>query len=87
MQSLNNLNYGSDAKGIRSSTDHVEDLKNLQAQLAHCEADLQANIDLVATLEAALNDSERNVSLFPLFRKSLSLTNMSLRSFVNHGFN
>lgn len=41
--------------------DQSEELKNLAKQLAHCEADLQANIDLVATLEAALNDSERNL--------------------------
>lgn len=30
-------------------------------QLNHCESDLQANIDLVNTLESALNDSERNL--------------------------
>ncbi len=41
--------------------EQAEELKSLQKQLSHCEADLQANIDLVATLEAALNDSERNV--------------------------
>jgi septal ring factor EnvC (AmiA/AmiB activator) len=34
-------------------------IKNLGRRLQHCEADLQANIDLVNTLEAALNDSER----------------------------
>lgn len=36
-----------------------ENIKNLNKRLQHCEADLQANIDLVNTLEAALNDSER----------------------------
>ena len=34
-------------------------IKTLGRRLQHCEADLQANIDLVNTLEAALNDSER----------------------------
>jgi capsule polysaccharide export protein KpsE/RkpR len=33
----------------------------LTKQLTHCESDLQANIDLVNTLESALNDSERNL--------------------------
>ena len=41
--------------------EQAEEIKNLAKQLNHCEADLQANIDLVATLEAALNDSERNL--------------------------
>lgn len=41
--------------------DQSEELKNLARQLSHCEADLRANIDLVTTLEAALNDSERNL--------------------------
>ena len=35
--------------------------RRLLAQLQHCETDLQANIDLVNTLEQALNDSERNL--------------------------
>lgn len=48
-----------DAKKLLA--DQSEELKNLAKQLSHCEADLQANIDLVATLEAALNDSERNL--------------------------
>ncbi len=35
-------------------------IKTLNKQLTHCEADLQAHMDLVATLEASLTDSERN---------------------------
>lgn len=33
----------------------------LTKQLTHCETELKANLDLVATLESALNDYERNV--------------------------
>ncbi|KAK0536360.1 hypothetical protein OC835_002043 [Tilletia horrida] len=47
--------------GLRLIAEQTEEIKKLQRQLAHCEADLQANIDLVSTLEAALNDSERNL--------------------------
>ncbi|KAL8281012.1 hypothetical protein RQP46_006691 [Phenoliferia psychrophenolica] len=36
-------------------------ISRLSKQLTHCESDLQANIDLVNTLESALNDSERNL--------------------------
>ncbi|KAI5477228.1 kinesin family member 4/7/21/27 [Pseudohyphozyma bogoriensis] len=36
-------------------------IARLTKQLSHCESDLQANIDLVNTLESALNDSERNL--------------------------
>ncbi|KAK4053820.1 hypothetical protein OIV83_001476 [Microbotryomycetes sp. JL201] len=36
-------------------------IARLSKQLTHCESDLQANIDLVNTLESALNDSERNL--------------------------
>lgn len=50
-----------DIKLTRLLTEQAEEIKNLAKQLNHCEADLQANIDLVATLEAALNDSERNL--------------------------
>lgn len=39
-------------------------IKTLNKQLTHCEADLQAHMDLVATLEASLTDSERNRTLF-----------------------
>ncbi len=52
---------GVDAKLTRLLSEQAEEIKNLAKQLNHCEADLQANIDLVATLEAALNDSERNL--------------------------
>jgi len=47
--------------GLRMIAEQTEEIKKLQRQLVHCEADLQANIDLVSTLEAALNDSERNL--------------------------
>ncbi|SPO26340.1 related to KIP1 - kinesin-related protein [Ustilago trichophora] len=50
-----------DVKLTRLLSEQAEEIKNLAKQLNHCEADLQANIDLVATLEAALNDSERNL--------------------------
>ena len=36
-------------------------IRTLTKQLDHCENDLQANIDLVNTLELALNESERNL--------------------------
>ena len=39
-------------------------IKTLNKQLAHCETDLQTHIDLVATLESSLNDSERNCKSF-----------------------
>ncbi|KAG8916744.1 hypothetical protein FRC02_003616 [Tulasnella sp. 418] len=35
-------------------------IKTLNKQLTHCEGDLQAHMDLVATLEASLTNSERN---------------------------
>jgi kinesin family protein 4/21/27 len=35
-------------------------IKTLNKQLTHCEGDLQAHMDLVATLETQLTDSERN---------------------------
>ena len=53
--------HSSDGKLTRLLAEQAEEIKNLAKQLNHCEADLQANIDLVATLEAALNDSERNL--------------------------
>lgn len=58
--SINLSTLGSqDAKKLL--TEQGEELRQLAKQLSHCEADLQANIDLVTTLEAALNDSERNL--------------------------
>lgn len=36
-------------------------IRTLQKQLTNAEADLQANVDLVNTLESSLNDSERNL--------------------------
>ena len=35
-------------------------IKTLNKQLTHCEGDLQAHMDMVATLEASLGDSEKN---------------------------
>lgn len=52
---------GADPKAAKLLNEQAEEIKNLAHQLNHCEQDLQANIDLVATLEAALNDSERNL--------------------------
>jgi len=44
---------------------HLEEqeamIKTLNKQLTHCESDLQAHMDLVATLETSLTDSERNL--------------------------
>ncbi|KAI0372992.1 kinesin [Pilatotrama ljubarskyi] len=36
-------------------------IKTLNKQLTHCEGDLQAHMDMVATLEASLGDSEKNL--------------------------
>lgn len=60
MPNINGL-AASDPKVAKLLADQAEELKSLAKQLNHCEQDLQANIDLVATLEAALNDSERNL--------------------------
>lgn len=49
------------AEAKKLMSEQSEELNRLASQLQHCEADLQANIDLVATLEGALNDSERNL--------------------------
>jgi len=51
----------SDPKTAKILMEQAEELKDLTKRLNHCEGDLSANIDLVATLEAALNDSERNL--------------------------
>lgn len=54
--------------------------------MEHCEGDLKANMDLVNTLESALNDSERNLrkarmqmSELTKNRDSLQNVNESLR--------
>lgn len=39
----------------------LDEIQRLQAKLTHIEAESHASSDLVATLEAALNDSERNL--------------------------
>ncbi|OCH92129.1 kinesin [Obba rivulosa] len=36
-------------------------IKTLNKQLTHCESDLQAHMDMVATLESSLGDSEKNL--------------------------
>ncbi|TDL24943.1 kinesin [Rickenella mellea] len=36
-------------------------IKTLNKQLTHCESDLQVHMDLVATLETSLGDSEKNL--------------------------
>jgi len=36
-------------------------IKTLNKQLTHCEADLQAHMDLVNNLETSLGDSEKNL--------------------------
>ncbi|KAG8884235.1 hypothetical protein FRB97_004740 [Tulasnella sp. 331] len=50
---------------IEEQAKHLEEqeamIKTLNKQLTHCEADLQAHMDLVATLEASLTDSERSL--------------------------
>jgi hypothetical protein len=35
-------------------------IKTLNKQLTHCEADLQAHMELVSGLETSLSDSEKN---------------------------
>lgn len=45
----------------RMLSERQAETQKLKQQLVHCEADLTANLELVATLEAALNDSERNL--------------------------
>lgn len=36
-------------------------IKTLNKQLTHCESDLQAHMDMVATLESSLADAEKNL--------------------------
>ena len=38
-------------------------IKTLNKQLTHCEHDLQAHMDMVATLETSLAESEKNCKL------------------------
>ena len=38
-------------------------IKTLNKQLTHCEGDLQAHMDMVATLETSLADAEKNCEL------------------------
>jgi len=48
-------------------------IKTLNKQLTHCEADLQAHMDIVGNLETSLGDSEKN-------RKSWSSTHIGFLS-------
>ncbi|THH16638.1 hypothetical protein EW146_g4034 [Bondarzewia mesenterica] len=68
--SLPNLPSGSAAEGkllqqIEDQTKQIGEqeamIKTLNKQLTHCESDLQANMDLVTTLETSLGDSEKNL--------------------------
>lgn len=59
--SMHTTNGMAPAEAKKLMSEQSEELNRLASQLQHCEADLQANIDLVATLEGALNDSERNL--------------------------
>ncbi|KAF8323370.1 kinesin-domain-containing protein [Clavulina sp. PMI_390] len=53
------------AQQLAEQARHLEEqetmIKTLNKQLTHCESDLQAHMDLVATLETSLTDSERNL--------------------------
>ncbi|GAA6044957.1 hypothetical protein NBRC10513_004783 [Rhodotorula toruloides] len=50
-----------DAKLAAQVNEHEAQLARLKQQLAQRNADYQAQVDLVSTLESALNDSERNL--------------------------
>lgn len=49
---------------VQQQAKHLEEqevmIKTLNKQLSHCESDLQAHMDMVATLETSLADSEKN---------------------------
>ncbi|OJT12017.1 Kinesin-like protein KIF21A [Trametes pubescens] len=53
------------AAQLQQQAKHLEEqeamIKTLNKQLTHCESDLQAHMDIVATLEASLGDSEKNL--------------------------
>ncbi|OBZ65664.1 Kinesin-like protein KIF21B [Grifola frondosa] len=53
------------AAQLQQQTKQLEEqeamIKTLNKQLSHCESDLQTHMDLVATLEASLGDSEKNL--------------------------
>ena len=48
-------------------------IKTLNKQLTHCETDLQAHMDMVATLEASLGDSEKNREWAPMRTRARKL--------------
>ena len=75
-----------DPRVAKKFEEHEAALATLRKQLQHTENDLQANLDLVTTLESALNDSERNLRKarqqmndFARERDALSSTNEGLR--------
>lgn len=53
------------AQQLKERTKQMEEqeaiIKTLNKQLTHCEADLQAHMDLVSNLETSLGDSEKNL--------------------------
>lgn len=53
-------------------------------QLTHCEADLQANMDLVATLESALDDAERGLRQVTRERDSYMSQNEALQKTIEN---
>lgn len=50
-----------DPRVLKKIEDQENAIAKLSKQLSHCEVDLKSNIDLVANLESALNDTERNL--------------------------
>jgi hypothetical protein len=52
------------ADTLQDETKQIEEqgaiIKTLNKQLIHCEADLQAHMDLVDNLETSLGDAEKN---------------------------
>ena len=66
---------------IEEQAKHLEEqetmIKTLNKQLTHCEADLQAHMDLVATLESSLTDSERNRESFAIVLQCSILISLS----------
>lgn len=58
-------------------------IRTLNKQLTHCEGDLQAHMDLVATLETSLSDSERNLRKARMQATELAKERDSLKSQVD----
>ncbi|KAH9818942.1 hypothetical protein DFH28DRAFT_1123320 [Melampsora americana] len=75
-----------DPRVLKKIEDQENAIAKLSKQLQHCEVDLKSNIDLVANLESALNDTERNLRKSRLQmnelvkeRDKLNLMNESLK--------